>query len=196
MNDNEQLLTVFISCFARKIARLYPSACADKDDYIQAGHLKLAEIKNSQYDVEDFSSYAITAISREMRNTAIDAMCAVSAPRHVKRNIPRIAKLLGQGCTEEEVCERLSLPHNAVMHLRGLMACEPISGQMNEPAGFSEPFSALDDMLSMDCLTQEDKDVIQSKIENEPTDLLWNRKKIWRQCCGLRPKLTRSGYGI
>jgi len=83
-------LNEFIINFARRIATLYPNNCADEEDYIQVGHLKLAEINGGKYKQRNYLAYAIVAISRAMRYAAFKSMCAVSASYKTKRLVYKI----------------------------------------------------------------------------------------------------------
>lgn len=194
--DDERALDIFISRLARKIAIIYPSNYADKEDYIQEGHLKLAEIRRDEYIKRDLRAYAIVAIARAMRCAALEAMCAASAPCRIKKQVHEIVILLADGKTEHEICQELKITRRILIGLRSLINPESLNRLFEEPMIDSEPFLMLDDLLSSNGLTREDKVFIWSQFNNVVGDLDMTRKQQWLKRKSLRPKLIRNGYGI
>jgi DNA-directed RNA polymerase specialized sigma subunit len=186
-------LDTFIVHFAQKIASIYPNNCAEEEDYIQAGHLKLAEISKSKQKKRNFLAYAIVAIARAMRDTAISTMYSVTAPRRVKKQIHDIEILLAAGKTEQEICQKLKITHKTFTNLLLLIGTESWHLLFEEPTYNSKPFFALNDLLSSGYLTKEDKAFIQAQFNG---NLRLDRKKRWLKATRIRPKLIRSGYEI
>lgn len=193
---NKQSLDSFIYRLAQKIARVYSTNCADAEDYIQAGHLKLAEINATGYTKRDFVSYAVAAISRAMRETALEAMCAVSAPHRIKRLVHKIEMLLAVGKTEHDICDELHITTKTLATLRSLITTESWNMLFQEPIKEFEPFSSFDDILSSSFLTEEDRDFLRLQFTGNTNGTVLSRKQRWIKSKNIRPKLTRSGYGI
>lgn len=193
--NGKQSLNIFIIRLAQKIAVLYPNNCADKEDYIQAGHLKLAEIRNGKYEQHDFRAYIIVAIARAMRETALEAIGAISAPKRVKRQIHKIELLLIAGKTEQEICNELRIDRKTLVDLKLLINAKSWHRLFNEPMYDPEPFLIIDDLLSSCHLAEKDKIFIRAKLEDDMNSLKLTRKQKWLQTKNLRPKLVRSGYG-
>jgi len=192
----KQSLNRFIACLAKKIATVYPSNCADEEDYIQVGHLTLAEISRDEHEHRNFRAYAIVAIANTMRNAALDAMCAASAPRRVKKRVHQIEMLLAAGRTEREICKELNITPSTLASLRSLIFTESWHMLFQEPTRESEPFSVIDDLLSSGDLTDEDRAFLQAQFSGTPENLGLSRKQRYSKAMSLRPKLVRSGYGI
>jgi DNA-directed RNA polymerase specialized sigma subunit len=188
-------IDTFIDYLARKIAILYPNNCADVEDYIQAGHLKLAEIRSGGYNNKNLLAYYIIAVSRAMRITALEAMCTISAPTRVKKQIHILEMLLGAGKTEKEICEQLQISQSGFSDLLLLSVSKSWHELFQEPMGDSEPFSGLDDLLSSRWFTEEDKTFILSQLNGNVSTMDISRKQRWLKAKNLRPKLARSGYG-
>jgi len=192
----KQSLNQFIYCLASKIATIYPNSCADEEDYIQVGHMTLAEISRDECEYRNFRAYAIVAIANTMRNAALDAMCAASAPRRVKKQVHKIEILLAANKTEREICQELNITPSIFANLRSLIFTESWHMLFYEPAQESEPFSVLDDLLSSSALTTEDQAFLQTQFSGTPENLGLSRNQRYSRTIGLRPKLERSGYGI
>jgi DNA-directed RNA polymerase specialized sigma subunit len=193
-----QSLDRFITYLARNIATVYPSNCAGEEDYIQVGHLKLAEIHRDEQEkhINHLGAYAIIAIARAMRYAAIEAMYAVSASHRIKKQVHRIEMLLITGKTEQEICQELEITKNKLASLRSLINTESWHRLFEEPTQSLGSFFVPDDILSSDYLTEEDKIFIQAQLEDTIGDLGLSRKQQWLRTKSLRPKLIRSGYGI
>jgi DNA-directed RNA polymerase specialized sigma subunit len=196
MQEAEQTLEKFISYFAIKIDAAYNNSCADAEDYIQAGHLKLAEIKAGGHNKNNFTAYAIVSIARAMRDTALGAMCVVSAPCRVKRQIHQVEMLSGLGKNDHEICEQLQITGLKLEVLRSMLHPQSWQTLFVEPVDTIDPFSVLSDILSSINLTKEDKDMIVSQMDGQINKLGLSRKQRWLRTRNLRPKLMRSGYGI
>ena len=180
----------FIINFAKKINRTYPSNCADIEDYIQTGYLKLLELnKCGHYSF----GYAIVSIAREMKLSAIGSMLTVYAPNRVKELIRKIRILFLQNHTELEICELLGMSKQDVRNLQVLITSMPLHKLFDELTYNLENFSVLKDIMSSRLLTQDDKVFIQSQIDNDNQNL--SRKQKWIRNKNLRSKLLRSGYG-
>ena len=123
---DEQPLDVFISRLARKIAVLYPNNCADEEDYIQAGHLKLAEINSGKYKQRDYRAYAIITIARAMREVALGAMCSASAPGRIKRMVHQMEMLISTGKTEKDICLELKISNRVFVLLRSMIGTKSL----------------------------------------------------------------------
>lgn len=193
---NEQSLDSFIYYLAQKIARVYPTNCADAEDYIQAGHLKLAEINITGYTKRDFVSYAIAAISRAMRETALESMCAVSAPYRIKKLVHKVEMLLVSGKTERDICDELQITTKTFSDLRSLIKTESWNMLFQEPIMEFEQFSFFDDILSSSLLIEEDRDFLKLQFTGNTNGTVLNRKQRWTKAKSIRPKLIRSGYGV
>lgn len=196
MQQSDQALEDFIFHFARKIDVSYRNNCADTEDYIQAGHLKLAEIRADGHDKKNFVAYAVVSVARAMRNFALGAMCIASAPHRVKRQIHRIEMLLDSGNTEQEICEQLHITRHKFAGLRSMLCPQSWQTLFAEPTNSLDPFSVLTDILSSANLTKEDKEFIVLQIDGQTNKLGLTRKQRWLRTKSLRPKLTRSGYAV
>lgn len=193
--NHQQSLDIFIYRLAKKIAALYPNSYADKEDYIQEGHLKLAEICKGDYGIHNFKAHAIVSISRAMRETALRTMCAISAPHRVKKQIHKIKVLLATGKTEYEICEKLRITQEILMSLKSITITKSWHRLFEEPAYELEQFSMLDDLLSSFHLTEEDRDFIQSQLGDTTSNLCLSRNKRYKRNKNIRSKLVRSSYG-
>lgn len=193
-----QPLDKFITYLARSIAAVYPSNCADEEDYIQIGHLKLAEIHRDEQKehINHFRAYAIIAIARAMRYAAIEARYAISASHKIKKQVHKIEMLLIAGKTEQEICRELKITKSTLASLRSLINTESWHRLFEEPTQSSESFFIPDDILLSGCLTKEDKIFIQAQFDDTIEDLELTRKQQWLKTKSLRRKLIRSGYGI
>jgi len=192
----EQSLNDFIFHLAKRIADTYPSNCADAEDYIQIGHLTLAEIASNGRDYRNFHAYAIIAIANTMRNAALDTMCATSAPRKIKQQVHKIKVLSEAGLTEREICEELQITKTTLFNLRSLDNTKSWQALFNqEPAYGFEPFDAFDDLLSSRNLTAEDRAFLKAQFDGVSKSLGLDRNQRYSVIKKLRPKLTRSGYG-
>ena len=194
--SRKQSLNRFISCLARKIATVYPSNCADEEDYIQVGHMTLAEISRDEHNHRNFRAYAIVAVANTMRNAALDAMCDTSAPRRVKKRVHKVEMLLAGGYTEQEICRELKITRKTLASLRSLISAESWHMLFQEPTKDSEPFSVCEDLLSSSGLTEEDRTFIRAQLNGTVEELGLSRKQRYLKAKSLRPKLARSGYGI
>jgi len=192
---SEQSLDKFITCLAKKIAIVYPSNCADEEDYIQVGHLTLAEITSGKHEHRSLEAYAIVAIANTMRNAALDAMCAASAPRRVKKRIHQIEMLSAAGQTEREICHELGIDRSTFTRLRALSFTESWHMLFSEPTQEPEPFCIPEDILSSSNLTAEDRTFLRAHFSGTPERLGLSRKQRYSRAKCLRSKLIRSGYG-
>lgn len=193
--NHQQSLDIFIYRLAKKIAALYPNSSADKEDYIQEGHLKLAEICKGDYGIRNFKAHAIVSISRAMREAALRTMCAISAPHRVKKQIHKIKVFLGAGKTECEICKELRITQETLINLKSLISAESWHRLFKEPTYDSEPFFVLDDLLSSRYLTNKDRNLIRARFGNTIDELCLNRNRRYKINKNIRPKLIRSGYG-
>ncbi len=193
--NHQQSLDMFIIRLARKISALYPNNCVGRDDYIQEGHLKLAEIRGDKHDKKDFKAYAIIAISRAMRKTALRTMCAVSAPDRIKRQVHNIEILISSGKTGREICDELKINTKTLEILKSLIDTKSWHTLFDEPTHEPEPFSSTDDILSSCHFTDEEKMFIRAHLNNNTDSLGLTRKQQWSQTKALRSRLIRSGYG-
>jgi len=191
----DQPLDGFITRLANKIAVLYPNNCANEEDYIQAGHLKLAEIHNDAHDKRDHKAYAVISIARAMREAALGTMGAASAPERVKRRAHLVELLIASGMTEQEICVELKIDASSLASLKSLITTESWHKLFDEPTFTQEPFSVIEDILSSCELTEEDRVFLREKFYDNPESLGLTRKQKWTQIRSLRPKLIRSGYG-
>lgn len=194
--SSEQSLDMFITRMARNIAVLYPNNCADEEDYIQTGHLKLAEISNGGYEERDFRAYAIIAIARAMREVALGAMGAAYAPEKIKRLIHKVELLIYDGKTEQEIRNELKIDAKTLSSFKSLITSESWHRLFNEPACEQEQFSVIDDLLSSGCFAEEEKIFLRAHFEDDVNSLGMTRRQRWSLARSLRPKVTRSGYGI
>ncbi len=192
----DKSLDKFIAKFAEIIATLYQSNCADVDDYIQAGHLKIAEIKKENRNANNFESYAVTSIARAMRRAAVDSMCAVSAPHRVKARVHRVQRFMAMCLTELEICNELDITRDELVILLSLSKQESWHRLFKQPIQITETFSFLDDILLSSLLTDEDKAIIEAQFDCAMEDLGLTRNQLYRQTKKIRSKLIRSGYGI
>lgn len=189
-------LDKFIRYQAKKIARVYGSSNADENDYIQIGHLKLAELNESKHDECNFGAYAIIVISRAMRQEALDTMYSISAPYRIKLAIHRVEMLFLDGKTEKEICEKLKITPKKLIDLWSLIRTKSWDDSFTQPKCYPDPFSVFDDLLSSDRLRDEDRDFILNHFINDETDSFLSGKQKWTKSKDIRPKLARSGYGI
>lgn len=194
MNSNRSL-NIFIKRFASRIAAIYRNNCADEDDYIQTGHLKLAEIESGEYEQKDSQAYSIVAVSRAMRNAAIEAMFAVSAPHTIKAKVHKIEALLASGKTEREVHKELKLSKEEFLSLKSLINSESWDTLFIEQSVEFSPFDVLNDLFSSGLLTEEDKTFLRAHVNGTVDKLGLSRKQQWSKAQSLQPKLLRSGYG-
>lgn len=194
MNPN-QSLDMFIVRLAKKIAVLYPSNCADEEDYIQAGHLKLAEMDGDTHDKRDFRAYAVISIARAMREAALGAMGATSAPERVKRRVHLVKLLIASGMTEQDICSELNIEANALADLKSLISTKSWHRLFDEPSLTPKPFCVIEDILSSYGLTEEDRVFLIAQFDDNLEILGLTRKQKWTHVQKLRSKLIRSGYG-
>ncbi len=190
-----QSINKFIVNFATKIEQLYPNSYSDIGDYIQEGHLKLAQIKGCEGNKRDFFSYAITCVARAMRKSAINSTCAASAPHRIKCMAHKIDSFLASGSTEQEVCKKLGITVEKFAEIKQLPYHESWNMLFEEPAESADSFSFFDDILESEQLTDEDVVVLRAQLENAIDDLDLDRNQIYRKMVEIRPKLIRSGYG-
>lgn len=188
-------INAFIMHFAAKIEQLYPNSYSDIGDYIQEGHLKLAQIRGCEGNKRDFFSYAITCVARAMRKSAIDSTCAASAPHRVKWMAHKIDSLLASGMTEKEVCHKLKIDIEKLTEIKRFSHHESWNILFEEPAESADSFSFFDDILESKELTEEDIVILKAQFENAIDDLNLDRNQIYRNMVKIRPKLIRSGYG-
>jgi len=185
----------FILRFAKKIAALYQSNCSDEDDYIQAAHLKLAEINSNNFERHNDKAYAITAIARAMRETALNSICAVSAPYRIKKLIHMIDILTYQGRTDKEIQTELGIDEATLLDMKALMISRSWENIYSKPSHNSQQFSVINDILSSCHLTKEDRLFLKNEfLDNEQPEM--TRKQRWMKKKALRQKIIRSGYGI
>lgn len=196
MSSGKQQLNVFISLLAQRINALYPNNCADEEDYIQAGHLKLAEINGSKYGKRDPKAYDIISVSRAMRKVALEAMCVVSAPNRIKRLVHQIEILTALGETEQDICQELKVDTKTLADLRSLSNAESWHRLFDEPTHDSEPFSFIDDLLSSCNITEKERIFIRAQFCGEINNLGLTHKQKWSRNVSLRSKLIRSDYGV
>ncbi len=192
----EQSISKFITKMARKVDILYPNNCADEEDYIQAGHLKLAEIRGNRCKKRDFRAYAIISIARAMRQTALGAMGAASAPDRIKKLVHRIELLLAASKTEQEICHELKIDIKTLASFKSLINTESWHRLFNEPTLDADHFSVVDDILSSCYLTGQDKEFLQAQLDDDIDSIDLNRKQQWSLMKKIRPKLIRSGYEV
>jgi len=183
----------FITSLANKIARVCPGGCSCRDDYIQAGHLKLAEIRSQRQACDNFDAYAMRAVARAMREEAVNSMFTISAPHRVKRQAYKIMAMLSRGMTESEACLELDITDETMSAIMALVNTRMIHAFFSEPETGHSPFSEIGDLLSHRQLTQEDRTFLQSQIDGSDHDL--TRKQRWTKMRQMRRKLNRSGYG-
>lgn len=188
-------LNKFIVNLARKIEQLYPNSYCDVGDYIQEGHLKLAEIRGCKDSKKDFFSYAIICVARAMRKSAINSTCAASAPHRIKWMARKIDSLLASGDTEQEVRMKLGISTDKLEEIRQLSSHKSWDTLFEEPAENAESFSFFDDILESAQLTEEDVVILKAQFENSINDLGLDRHQLYRRMMKIRPKLVRSGYG-
>lgn len=192
--QDQSSINDFISRLAKKIAILYPNNCADAEDYIQAGHLKLIEISGNDKEKNNFIAYAIISISRAMRQTALGAMCAASAPDRVKKLVHKIELLFLHGMAEQEIQKELNIDSETLISLQTLSRSYSWYDIFAEVSHEQEPFSIIDDLLSSNYLNEEDRVFIRSQLnDNHDNDI--TKKQRWIQAKRIRHKLIRSGYG-
>lgn len=196
MSRSAQSLDKFIARFAQRIAIRYPNSFADKEDYIQAGHLRLAEIHNDENEKHDFKAYAVTVIARAMRELALESMGSTCAPRRIKRLAHKTALLLASGKTEREICNELKINPITLVSLKSLIDVKSFDRLFNQPTYSPESFSIMDDLLSSRYFTEEDKIFLRAQLAGDMDNLGLTRKQRWTQIKGLRYKMIRSGYGI
>lgn len=194
--NRKQSLDIFIARLARKIAVLYPNNCADEEDYIQTGHLKLAEIHNTKHEERDFRAYAIIAIARAMRETALGAMGATYAPEKIKRLVHKVELLIAAGKTEQEIRNELKIDARTLACWKSLIKTESWHRLFDEPSHNQEPFSIIDDLLSSFLLTEEEKVFLRAHFFDDVDSLRMTRQQRWSRSKNIRPKMIRSGYGI
>jgi hypothetical protein len=194
--SSKQQLDIFITRMARKIAYLYPNSYADEEDYIQTGHLKLAEIYTNEYNQRHFTAYAIISIARAMRKAAVDTMCATHAPCHVKERAHMAEKLSSMGITDKDICEKLGITQDILFVLRSLIRSESLNALFEEPTYNPTPFSELYDFLSSKFLTDDDRTFLESYSNGDTSSLMLSRKQMWSRTKNVRKKVLRSGYEI
>ena len=196
MQNHDRLLSKFIARLAKKIAIMYPNNCADKDDYIQAGHLKLAEINGHKDEKRNFQAYAIVAIARAMRGAALKAIGATSAPARIKKRIHQIGLAIATGKTEKDICIELGIDEQTLADMKTLIQAESWNDIFDEPQCDNEPYSIMHDLLSSCRLTDQDKIFLQSQLDGDIKCSELTRKRKWTRAIGLRFRLERSGYGV
>lgn len=196
MSNSAKSLDEFIARFAKRIAIRYPNSCSDKEDYIQAGQLKLAEINNDDNEKRDFQAYAITVIARAMRESALESMGSICAPKRVKILAHKVELLLASGKKEREICNELKISPITLVILKSLINVKSFDQLFNKPTYSPEPFSVVDDLLLSGYFTEEDRIFLRAQLDGNIGDLGLTRKQRWIRTKGLRSKVIRSGYGI
>ena len=194
--SNKLSLDQFIILLSKKINILYPNNCADEADYIQAGHLKLAELNGHKDEKRNFQAYAIVAIARAMRETALKAIGAISAPARIKKQIHRIGLAIATGKTEKDICIELGIDEQKLADMKTLIQAESWHDIFDEPQCDHEPYSIIYDLLSSCRLTDQDKIFLQSQLDGDIKCSELTRKRKWTRAIGLRFRLERSGYGV
>jgi len=185
----------FIRCLAKKISKIYPNRCADYEDYIQAGHLKLAELQHSNIKANNFRAYAIVSISRAMRDTAIDSMCLVHIPRRVKVLAHKVSVLLSKHVPEKEICDQLNIDKNTMFHLLSILNTDSVDAIHGEPSCEAKQFDFLRDIFEADEIDQDDKDTILEQLDCGKKDRKL-RNKLYYKIRKLRHKFSMIGYNI
>jgi DNA-directed RNA polymerase specialized sigma subunit len=186
----EICLDKFIIRFAYKLAKKYPSNCSDAEDLKQIGYLCLERLKREIDKCQNFEAYAITAIAREMKKTAIKNIGIVSAPNKTKVQAYIAGMLFRQGKTDEEICSDLDIDRVTLNELMVLLQSTPLQLLAEELAEDYHPFCEMDDLLSCHRLNDDDRQYIAHKIhgialDKQPAANIKNR---------LRNKLIGSGY--
>ncbi len=189
-------LDVFILRLADKIAKIYPSNCSDAEDYVQAGHLKLEEIRKNTSDKRNFTAYAIVSICRAMRKTALCSMSTVSAPERINRLAHRVDLLLSQGSSESDICSQLGIDASKFILLKSLIRTKSWHSLFTEPSYTFDRFSFLCDIDLSLSLDDEDILLINARLANDTDSLGLTRKQRWTRGKRLQRKLTQNGYGV
>jgi len=148
--------------------------------------LKLAEINSNRQKKRNFKAYAIVAIARAMRDTAIDAVFIVSASRNIKRQLWKTIKLSANGQTEKALSKR-AVSNFSVKALYALF---------DKSVQCCEQFSIIDDIYLSPKLTEEDKIFLSSQLNGTVNEICSNPKQKWLKMKKIRSKLIESDYGI
>jgi len=193
--EYKKSLDYFIKCLAKKMSRIYPSRCADYEDYIQAGHLKLAELQCGKNKTNDFRAYAIVSISRAMRDTAINSMCLIHTPRRIKILAHKISVLLNKHVPEKEICEQLSIDMKTMYELLAILDTDSIDTLYEEPSCEVSQFDFIADIFEADGIDQDDKDTIMKQLACDKKDKKL-RNKLYYNIKKLRSKFSMIGYKI
>jgi len=192
----EQSLQRFIISWAKKIVAVYPNGCASVEDYIQEGYLKLAEICKDKRQKRNLQAYAIVAITRAMRDTAIKATFPLSAPLKVKTLAVEVRRRIGIGQSEATIRQQLEITTSMWRAICQLVKPEISLSVLHEPLCVDlEIFMALDDILTLPQLTDEDKILIRAQYNDDVDTLGLSRKQLWTKTRQICSKLNRSGYG-
>ena len=171
---------------------VYPSNCADLEDYIQIGYLKLIEIQ--QYKKYNFNKYAITSIKRAIRNAAIQNSCIISASKDWKKLTNIIRMALNRGMTENEVCDEFNIDHKTFSNLKSLILVHSLDSQIDQLITDPIQFNIIKDILSSKFLDNNDLQLILSQL-NGDCNQKYSRQTIWRKLNNIKNKLMMSGYG-
>ena len=185
-------LDEFIVRLAKKIALIHSNGCADEDDYIQVGYLKLVEIIKNKTNKRNFKAYAIISIARSMRRFAIESKYPISASYRIKKLASKAEVLLNSCKTESEICDELGINAKTLANLRSLITDLSWRELFDEPVYNFRLFPIVDDVLSSNCLTDNDRVFIKSQINDDGE---FTRKQKWTRNKKLKQKLIRSGYG-
>jgi DNA-directed RNA polymerase specialized sigma subunit len=149
-----------------------------------------------EHEKRDFRAYAIVAVARAMRESALEAISSVSAPKRIKKLIHRIDLLLTIGKTEQEICDELKINRQTFINLKSLIHYESWHKLFNEPTCDPESFLVINDLLSSCHLTEKDGIFLLAQLENDLSILELTNKQKWSYKKNLCSKLIRSGYGI
>jgi len=187
-------LKIIIQRLARKNAALYSYSSMDQDDLEQEGYLKLAEISCRKDTIKNFHSYAITAISRAMREAAIKSTSSVSAPYKDKILFYKIRNMIASGLNETEICDILDITKAKLSKIKTIVKCKSFDQLYFEPSFDQQPYYFLSDILSSKHLRIRDKRLILSKIYHLETSGRVSAKSLWRKLKRLRTKMNKIGY--
>lgn len=181
---------------AYKAQQKYPSRFSDVEDLIQIGRIAAWKAKKSwRSDKASFATYARVCIANAMRRAAIASTCALSASHAEKLLAFKMRARLRGGQSPFTVRNVLKISEEesrgfSLLVSRGL----PLHQFIEENGRDEEPYSTLHDMLSVKDLTDEERQIIMSKVHGMTGKLGIPATSLQRRLAVIWRKLVRGGY--
>jgi DNA-directed RNA polymerase specialized sigma subunit len=194
--SEQKLLDSFIKRVAYQADRLYPSRYQDVEDYIQIGYIALWKAQEKWEEAKSnvkFESFAMLLIARDIRKEAIRSTCVASASYKTKVMAAKIRSDLSKGIREDKIANQLGIDKRQWELMRGLFSFCPDQRVLEKIEDKNEStYCALGDILSIDSLTDEEREIIVARFNDQDLDI--PRTSLWRKMKAIRDKLAKNGY--